>query len=289
MVDSVSVIDPESAKALAEEYKNKSTSQEGGNHMSVQSEVHDGGYSYDGSTGEVTSNKLSSYSGSAIPADMIDVGGQVVKIEIAKSMGLIRSDGQGGYVPADQETAQVVQAKAHHDENQKTAQQQNDAITNAHQEAIDHFVADYPSEQRVEMLTEFEEHGDIEKAFEQVEDKSAVQKATEGYVLWADSVSVQAGLPDAQVMQELLTPEEAKQARVAVLQTDKQAFRHLSHVAVSRLENPSFNGDIIKALEANGVPCVSAQNGQQGVTVIIPDAGSMSLRTAVREGYLEFC
>ena len=105
-----------------------------------------------------------------------------------------------------------------------------------------------------------------------------------GYVAFA-SAAVSDYLPDARLMGEVLDPEHQAQARRAAIEGDASKLRAFGVEALRRFGDVEHTGHIAEALRSQGVE-VFQHPGEKGYTLKLPNGRTMSLASAVKNGFV---
>jgi hypothetical protein len=106
-----------------------------------------------------------------------------------------------------------------------------------------------------------------------------------GYVAFA-SAAESDYLPDARLMGEVLDPEHQAQARRAAIEGDASKLRAFGVEALRRFGDVEHIGHIAEALRNQGVE-VFQHPGEKGFTLTLPNGRTMSLASAVKNGFVK--
>lgn len=286
MVERVQIVSSEDAQRLAEEQKNKNNTNDV-NSLVRTLDVNSTKLRIQFGSGEgVQANGVQRGSASLVKDGTVRLpNGRVTSVVAAEAAGFVQRDANGNFVVTDPDFMPEGSKKISEPE----VNAEEKAIAD-HNSAYDQAEAIIGHEGLRSTAADFI-NGDLEALDATL---AAVPDAVfdalyDGYVRNASSAMAEAGLPDVELLDDILPDDSPlrEMARRGIITNDRQALRSVAYQAVQALKTGEGVAEsFIADLEALGISVYGGANGS-GLVVSIPGTeGPMSLATAIQLGYI---
>ena len=281
MVERVRIMTAEDAQRIAQEHKSNNKSESLVRTLDANSTK----LSLQFGSGEgVKSNGVQSGSASIVKDGTVRLpNGLVTSVQAAEAAGFVQRDAHGNFILTDPDFIPGGSKK-----NPEVSAE--DKAVADHNSAYDKAEAALGAEGLQSVTNDFIS-GNVDALDETLNalPESVFNTLYDGYVANANSVIAEAGLPDVELLDDIL-PEDSplrELARKGIITNDRQTLRSVAYQAVQALKTGEGVADsFIAELESLGVSVYRGEGASSGLVVSIPGVGTMSLAMAIQLGHI---